>query len=97
MIWGTGVCSRFRFGSAPRKVGGVAEFTLVITIFCLAVACGFLALWLLYGRWDHARFESERRRTTFHCVRCDHVYALTGEHAAGSCPRCGHGNNRLRF
>lgn len=75
----------------------MSEFTLLVTIYCLAVAGGFLVLWLLYGRRDHALFEAERRRTTFHCVRCDHVYALTGEHAAGSCPHCGHENNRLRF
>lgn len=65
--------------------------------YCLVVAAIFLGLWMYYDRRDHARFEAERRRTTFHCVRCDHIYAVTGEHGMATCPYCGHENAKLRF
>ncbi|TAL44133.1 MAG: hydrogenase nickel incorporation protein HypA, partial [Salinibacterium sp.] len=44
-------------------------------IYCALVAVVFLALWLWYDRRDHARFEGQRRKTTFHCIRCDRLYA----------------------
>ena len=65
--------------------------------FSLVVALGFLGLWLYYDRRDYARYEAERRQTSFHCIRCDHVFALPGHLDGGTCPRCGHENGRLRF
>ncbi len=57
----------------------------------------FLAMWLYYDRRDHERFERERRKTTFHCIRCDRLYTGPSGAELGSCPRCGHPNARLRF
>lgn len=66
-------------------------------IYCLLVAALFLGLWLYYDRRDHARFEGERRRTTFRCGRCNHLYVVRGEVQDGTCPRCGQENSRLKF
>ena len=66
-------------------------------IYCFLVAGVFLGLWLFYDRRGHARFEGERRRTTFRCVRCNHLYVVRGEVQEGACPRCGQDNTRLKF
>lgn len=66
-------------------------------IYCLLVAALFLGLWLYYDHRDHARFEGERRRTTFRCARCNHLYVLRGEIQAGTCPKCAQENSRLKF
>lgn len=66
-------------------------------IYCFLVAAVFLGLWLYYDRRDHARFEGERRRTTFRCTRCGHLYVIRGEVAESVCPRCSHENTRLKF
>jgi Zn finger protein HypA/HybF involved in hydrogenase expression len=73
------------------------DLTTASVIFCLGLAAFFLTLWTYYDRRDHARFEAERRRTVFHCVRCDTVYAERGLPDASRCPRCRHENGRLRF
>jgi uncharacterized paraquat-inducible protein A len=73
------------------------DLTTGAVIFCVLLAVGFLALWLYYDRREHHRFERERRKTTFHCIRCDQLYtAKTGVELA-KCPRCGHDNTRLKF
>lgn len=66
-------------------------------IYCALVAVAFLGLWLWYDRRDHARFEGQRRRTTFHCIRCDRLYTTPGRAELARCPRCGHENARLQF
>lgn len=66
-------------------------------IYCTLVAVVFLVLWLWYDRRDHARFEGQRRKTTFHCIRCDRLYTAPGGADLCRCPRCGHENARLRF
>ena len=66
-------------------------------IYCSLVAAVFLGLWLYYDRRDHARFEGERRRTSFCCVRCNHLYFVRGEVDSGACPNCKQDNDRLRF
>jgi len=73
------------------------ELSTAALIFCLLVAVLFLGLWMYYDRRDHARFETERRRTTFHCIRCDRIYAVRGIQPLASCPHCGHENGKLRF
>jgi hypothetical protein len=74
-------------------------FPLQIAVvgFCSLVGVAFLALWLWYDRRDHARFERERRQSTFHCIRCDRLYAAAGAPELCDCPNCGHRNARLRF
>ena len=73
------------------------DLTTAAVFYCTLVAIVFLGLWLWYDRRDHHRFEQERRRTTFHCIRCDELYtARTGTELA-KCPRCGYQNTRLKF
>jgi uncharacterized paraquat-inducible protein A len=73
------------------------ELPVAVVIYCTLVAIAFLTLWLWYDHRDHQTFERERRKTTFHCIRCDQLYtaAAGAEHA--KCPRCAHENTRLKF
>ncbi len=73
------------------------DLTTAAVIYCLMVAAFFLGLWIYYDRRDHARFDAERRRTIFHCVKCDRVYAVRGEPLEADCPACGFKNGHLRF
>jgi len=43
-------------------------------IYCFLGRGGLLGLWLYYDRREHTRFELERRKATFHCIRCNHLY-----------------------
>jgi hypothetical protein len=73
------------------------ELTTAVVIFCALVGVLFLVLWQWYDRRDHRTFEQERRKTTFHCIRCDQLYtALVGTEVA-PCPHCRHENTRLKF
>ena len=73
------------------------DVTLAAVIYCVLVAAIFLGLWLWYDRRDHARFELERRKTTFHCIRCNALYTAPSGTELARCPTCGHENVRLRF
>jgi hypothetical protein len=73
------------------------DFTTATIIYCMLVAGVFLGIWLYYDRRDYQRFERERRKTTFHCIRCDALYVAPSGTALSKCPRCGHENARLRF
>ena len=42
-------------------------------------------------------FERERRKTTFLCIRCDHLYTGPSGTELLACPRCHHENTRLKF
>jgi hypothetical protein len=73
------------------------DLTTGAVIYCVLVAAVFLGLWLWYDRRDHRRFELERRKTTFHCIRCDALYTAPSGTELAACPKCGHQNSRLRF
>jgi len=73
------------------------DLTTATVIYCLLVAGVFLAVWLYYDRRDHRRFERERRKITFHCIRCDALYVGPTGTEVAKCPHCGHENARLRF
>ncbi len=73
------------------------DLTTAAVLYCTLVAGLFLGLWLYYDRRDHARFEVERRKTIFHCIRCDALYSAPTGTELAHCPRCGHENSRLRF
>jgi len=60
------------------------ELSAAVTVYCVVVAATFLSLWLFYDRRDHMRFERERRRTTFHCIRCDRLYTAPREPSSAS-------------
>ncbi|HVS51400.1 MAG TPA: hydrogenase nickel incorporation protein HypA [Opitutaceae bacterium] len=73
------------------------DLTAVAAVYCVLVAAVFLTLWLWYDRRDHRRFELERRKTTFHCIRCDALYTAPSGAELCKCPKCGHENVRLKF
>jgi Zn finger protein HypA/HybF involved in hydrogenase expression len=73
------------------------DLPVAAVIYCALVAAVFFCLWLYYDRRDHARFEGERRKVTFHCIRCDRLYAARAGTELCACPRCGHENSRLKF
>lgn len=73
------------------------EFSTVAAAYCAIVGAIFLGLWLYHDRRDHQRFERERRRTTFHCIKCDRLYTSAEGTDLAPCPRCGHENARLRY
>jgi hypothetical protein len=73
------------------------DFVTATVIYCVLVAVVFLGLWLYYDRRDHRSFELERRRATFHCIRCDAIYTALGGVEVCRCARCGHDNTRLKF
>ncbi len=66
-------------------------------IYCTVLAVGFTAVWLYYDRRDHSHFERERRRTVFHCIRCDRLYTAPGGTELCRCPDCQFENTRLRY
>lgn len=73
------------------------DLSTATVIYCLLIAATFLALWLWYDRRDHRTFEQERRKVTFHCIRCDQLYTGVAGVEVAKCPRCGHENTRLKF
>jgi Zn finger protein HypA/HybF involved in hydrogenase expression len=73
------------------------ELASATVVYCALVAGAFLSLWFYYDRRDHARFEVERRKTTFHCIRCDALYTAPAGAELVKCPRCAYENTRLRF
>ena len=66
-------------------------------LYVFFLAALFLGLWLFYDRRSHARFDAERRKTAFHCIRCNELYARAQGTEFAPCPRCGHENARLKF
>ena len=73
------------------------EYTIAIVIYCFGVAAAFLGFWFYYDRRDYRRFELERRKASFHCIRCDALYAAPTGTVLCRCPKCGHENARLHF
>src|SRR5258708_8828951 len=58
---------------------------------------GLVSLWRWDARRDQRNFEAERRKTPFHCIRCDTLYTAPGGTELCRCPKCGHENTRLKF
>jgi hypothetical protein len=76
-------------------------FTVDLSIATVAYAgLGVLTiaiLWVWSERRDRLFYDSTRRRTTFHCIKCNRVYTSTESHEASRCPACGQENSRLKF
>ena len=72
-------------------------YPALIALYCFLVGAGFLGLWRFYDRRDHRSFERSKRKVTFHCIRCDRLYAAPEGNELCDCPACGHRNARLRF
>ena len=88
-----------RLAAAVQSITSVTMFdpSTAVVIYCVLVGAVFLGLWLYYDRRDHRRFELERRRTVFHCIRCDALYTAPSGSELCKCPKCGYENARLRF
>ncbi len=76
-------------------------FTVSISVGALIYtfsACALiLILWLVYDLRDRGLYDSERRKSIFHCIRCDKLYAVRAGTETCPCPRCAFRNARLRF
>ena len=68
-----------------------------IFLYGLLVIGGFAALWAFYDRRDRMLYDALRRKISFHCIRCNHLYTEKAGTDTAPCPRCNHGNVRLKF
>jgi uncharacterized paraquat-inducible protein A len=73
------------------------DLVTATVILCVLVAVLFLSLWLYYDRRDYALYEHARKKSTFCCTRCQHLYWEAGRPEVMKCPKCGHENARLKF
>jgi ribosomal protein L37AE/L43A len=73
------------------------DLTLDVILYGLLVLGSFGFLWFYYDRRDRALYDAQRRKITFHCIRCDHLYTEKAGTGVAPCPKCGHPNTRLKF
>ncbi len=73
------------------------DFTLAVLGYGLLVLGLFTVLWIYAERRDRALYDTGRRKITFHCIRCDHLYTQPAGTETAPCPQCGHVNTRLKF
>lgn len=73
------------------------EITFGVVLYPLIGVLLIAGLWWFYDRRDRKFYDRTRRRTTFHCLKCQHVYTSTDRHEIDECPRCRHPNARLHF
>ena len=80
-------------------LAGIAppSFTLDVLLYGLCVIGLFLVLWFYYDRRDRALYDTGRRKISFHCIRCEHLYTQPAGIETAPCPKCGHVNVRLKF
>ncbi len=68
-----------------------------VVAYCFLTLLFFFGVWIYYDRRDHALYDAERRKVTFHCLRCGHLYCAKYGSETAVCPRCGQANQRLKF
>ncbi|MBA3850236.1 MAG: hydrogenase nickel incorporation protein HypA [Opitutus sp.] len=73
------------------------SFTPEVLVYGLLVLGVFGVLWIFYDRRDRAFYDAGRRKISFHCIRCDHLYTQPTGTETAACPKCGHENVRLKF
>ena len=73
------------------------DFTIDVIVYGLLVFGLFAVLWIFYDRRDRDLYERQRRKITFHCIRCDQLYTQPIGTEMAECPKCGHKNVRLKF
>lgn len=73
------------------------DFTFAVILYGVLALGVFLGLWLYYDRRDRSLYDVERRKITFHCIRCDHLYTQKAGTETAPCPKCSHVNTRLKF
>jgi hypothetical protein len=79
------------------RVSSAPDFTFHVILYGLLVLGVFLFFWVYYDRRDRAFYDAQRRKITFHCIRCDHLYTERDGTETAACPKCGHVNARLKF
>ena len=72
-------------------------YTLDLFLYGLLVLGAFGFLWVYYDRRDRAFYDVQRRKISFHCIRCNHLYTERAGSETAPCPQCGHANVRLKF
>lgn len=70
---------------------------LHLLLYGLLVLGPFVVLWIYSDRRDRNFYDRQRRKITFHCVRCDQLYTEKAGIELADCPKCGHRNVRLKF
>lgn len=73
------------------------SFTFDVLLYGLCVIGLFVVLWFYYDRRDRALYDAGRRKISFHCIRCNHLYTQPAGTETAPCPKCGHVNVRLKF
>lgn len=73
------------------------DFTLDVILYGFVIFGVFGVLWFYYDRRDRKFYDAERRKITFHCIRCDHLYTEKPGTEVAPCHHCGHLNARLKF
>ena len=73
------------------------SFSLPVIFYGLLVIGVIGFLWVYYDRRDRTFYDAQRRKITFHCIRCDHLYLEKVGAETAPCPKCGHVNTRLKF
>jgi hypothetical protein len=79
------------------RVVSPPDFTIAVVLYGILGLGGFLGLWLYYDRRDRSIYDVDRRKITFHCIRCDQLYTDKPGTETCPCPQCGHLNARLKF
>lgn len=74
-----------------------SDYTLDVIIYGLLILGVFGFMWVYYDRRDGSFYDAERRKITFHCIRCDRLYTEKAGTEIAPCPKCGHQNTRLKF
>ncbi|MEO6992323.1 MAG: hydrogenase nickel incorporation protein HypA [Lacunisphaera sp.] len=74
-----------------------SDYTLDVIIYGLLILGVFGFMWIYYDRRDRSFYDAERRKITFHCIRCDRLYTEKAGTEIAPCPKCGHQNTRLKF
>jgi hypothetical protein len=78
-------------------MAALPDFTLDVTLYAVVVLGFFVFLWVYYDRRDRSMYDAERRKITFHCIRCNTLFTEKAGTATAPCPKCGHVNVRLKF
>lgn len=73
------------------------DLSLATTLYTGLGVLVIAGLWVWADRRDRQFYDRTRRRTTFHCIKCDRVYTSAESHEVCRCPACGHENERLKF
>ncbi|HEY5550809.1 MAG TPA: hydrogenase nickel incorporation protein HypA [Opitutaceae bacterium] len=73
------------------------DFSLATAVYTGLGMLATAVLWFWTDRRDRQFYDSTRRRTTFHCLKCGRVYTSAESHKVCRCPACGHENTHLKF